>query len=355
MKMRDLVERYLEQRRPSMADQTWKNTKSELERLSASWDKTRKVPSSLTEDWMADFLRKFRQGGAGGRGVELKNSSYNKSLEHFKAFLEYGVRRAVFHPFVLDACVRMNKSEPREFLRLSAAQVVHMIETCEDPWERWVLAYASQTLGRDSELRNRQVKHLHLNRGTLDWYRKKTVDLDELPVTRQLAAEWQRWTYVYQDRCGSLQPHWPLVPQRQLGWLRGSMEVVRRPRDGAVMKVKKAERVWRYLPTGTPHELAGIVQKHASRVSGLPQEALRGQGVHILRRSMARALYERLRDEQHPEPLRVVQAALGHADSQTTRIYIGVRPDRQERNALLAGSDLLWVEQENVTEIRRAQ
>lgn len=108
-----------------------------------------------------------------------------------------------------------------------------------------------------------------------------------------------------------------------------------------------------YHPPATPKRgLAQVVQKHASRVSGLPQESLKGQGVHILRRSMARALYERLRAEGHPEPLRVVQALLGHADPATTRIYIGLRPDREERNELLAGSDLLWVETANVVPLR---
>lgn len=354
MKMADLVERYLEHRRPGLGEQTFKNYQSTLKRLADAWDKTRRVPQSMDEDWMGDFLAKFRRGEVGGSGREMRFSTYNKSVEQLKAFLEWGVRKGIIKPFVVDACVRMPKQEPREFLRLSAAEVVHMIETCDDPWERWVLAYASQTLGRDSELRNRQFKHLHVGRGTLDWYRKKTVDLDELPITRQLAAEWDRWVHVYQAKCGSIQPHWPLVPTRVLGWTRGGMATSRRY-DGSVKQIQKAERQWYYHPTKPPHELACIVKKHAARVSGLPVEELKGQGVHILRRSMARALYERLRDEGHPEPLRVVQAALGHADQQTTRIYIGVRPDRMERNALLMGSDLLWTETTNVVELREVR
>lgn len=336
-----LAERYLEQRRPGMAEQTWKNTKSELERFATAWDKTRRVPNGLSEDWMGDFLAKFRRGEVGGRGKILANSSYNKSLETFKAFLEWGVRRSAFTPFVLDAIRRMPKDEPKEFLRLSAAEVVHMIETCVDPWERWVLAYASQTLGRDSELRNRQVRHLHLDRGELDWYRRKTTDVDRLPVTQPLAQEWDRWVRVYQEKCGSIQKHWPLVPMRHHSYVKGSG-----------FPNVSGQREWLYFPTNPPHELAKIVQKHAARVSGETVEALKGQGVHILRRSMARALYERLRDERHPEPLRVVQAALGHSDGTTTRIYIGVRPDREERNQLLAGSDLLWSPQDNVVELK---
>jgi len=327
--MKDLANRYLEQRRPGMGKQTHKNVSSLLSRFAAEWDRTRRVPRGLSEDWVAEWLVRFRNGQAGGRGRPLENSTYNKAVEQLKAFFEWLVRRGDVVPHVLDALQRF-REEPKEYLQLSSAQVVHMIETCPDPWERWVLAFGSQTLGRDSELCNRKVKHLHLDQGALDWYRKKTVDIDRLPITQPLAEEWRRWAYVYQSRCGSLHPEYPLVPRRS-------------GHQGA----------WTWVPDRPPgHGLSQIVQKHAARVAGLPQESLKGQGVHIVRRSMARALYERLRAEEHAEPVRVVQALLGHADPKTTRQYIGLKPDREERNQLLVGSDLLWTERDNVVELR---
>lgn len=329
MKMKDHVNRYLELRRPGVSAGTHKDMTSALTRLADAWDKTRRVPNRIDEDWMVDFLIEFRNGGHGGLGRTLAASSYNKAIERYQGFFQWLLRRGGISPLVLDSLQRF-REEKAEYLQLSAAQVVHMIETCADPWERWVLAFGSQTLGRDSELRNRQVKHLHLDRGVLDWYRKKTIDLDKLPVTRQLAAEWQRWAYVYQSKCGSIQPDWPLIPRR---W------------------GNDINRTY-YADASPAHGLSQIVQKHASRVSGLTQESLKGQGVHILRRSMARALYERLRDEEHAEPLRVVQALLGHGDPKTTRIYIGLKPDREERNALLVGSDLLWTERDNIVQLR---
>lgn len=332
MKMRELVDRYLTHRMSGVGKQTHKNVESLLYRFADAWDKTRRVTTSCTEDWVADWLAQFRAGQAGGRGKPLAVSSYNKAVEQLDAFLQWGVRRGDITANTLDACIRLRDDKVREYLRLSAAEVVHMIETCEDPWERWVLALGSQTLGRDSELRNRKVMHLHLDKGVLDWYRKKTVDVDQLPITRQLAAEWERWAWTYQRRCGSIEKGWPLIPRRA---------------------TSPTATEWTYQPSAPPKQVSTIVQKHAARVAGLTQEDLKGQGVHILRRSMARALYEALVAMGHPEPLRVVQAALGHADGKTTRIYIGVKPDREERNALLLGSDLLWVaEQSNVTQLR---
>lgn len=332
MKMKDLVERYLKTRRDGMAESTYLNIKATLDRLADSWDATRRVPGSMDEEWLRDWLYEFRNGGVGGRGERLAAASFNKTLTRLRGFLHYLVVRRVCEPFILDACQKLSPDEPKEYLRMTAAQVVHMIESCDDPWERWVLVVASQTLGRDSELRNRKVRHLHLDRSELDWYRKKTVDSDSLFVTAQLAEEWRRWAMVYQEWCGSIQPDWPLIPRR--------------------VSTPLGRYRWSYQTDGPPSRLAQIVQKHASRVTGLPVTALKGQGVHITRRSMARALYDRLVAEEYPWPIKPVQTALGHADPQTTMLYIGVQPDREERNRLLVGSNLLWVEQDNVVQLR---
>ncbi len=334
MKMKALVERYLDRKLVGSSRKHYANVESDLFRLAAEWDKTRRVPGSLSEDWLCDWFADVRKGAAGGRGKPIAPSSYNKMVEHVKPFLEWLVRRDDVHPNVLDACVKLRDNNPREYLWLTVAQVTHMVETATDPWERWVLAYASQTLGRDTELRSRRIRHLRLDMGALDWDRLKKKDgherLDQVPVTQQLATEWERWTWAYQAKCGSLEKYWFLVPGRY------------RIYGGR----------WYYRPTSSPSELSDVVQKHAARVSGETVEALKGQGVHILRRSMARALYERLKAGNHPEPMRVVQSALGHDSPSTTRVYIGVKPDREERNALLAGSDLLWTETSNVTQLR---
>lgn len=335
MKMRDQVNRYLEYRRPALSPATYKDVESNLLRFATAWDSTRRVAGSINEDWMVDYLAEFRLGKH-GRGGMLAASTFNKAIERYNHFVHWLVRRGVADARVLDALQKAIDDAPKEHLQLPMAKVVHMIQSCEDPWERWVLALASQTLGRDSELRGRCVRHMHIDTMELEWYRlkaSKDKKMDRLPISNELASEWQRWTYHYQQACGSLEPNWPLVPRRT-------------GRPGR----------WGYEPDASPARgLAQIVQKHAARAAGLPQETLKGQGVHIMRRSMARALYERLVTVGHPEPLRVVRAQLGHADSKTTRIYIGLEPDREERNELLAGASLLWVAQDNVVQLRTAQ
>lgn len=332
MRMNELVERYLRGRKHEVSYGTYKNVESTISRFGKAWEKTRRSTSSLTEDWVSDWLHDISAGSANG-GRPISPEYYNKEVERLRHFLHYLVRRGACSPFVIDSCKLAPKSEPKQYLRMQVAQIVQMIETCPDPWERWVLALASQTLGRDSELRSRRVAHMRLDLGELDWFRKKTTDVDKLPITKQLREEWQRWAMHYQEKCGPLDRNrgWFLVPARRHSFGH-----------------------WSYKPDRSPYDLADIVKKHASRVSGIPLAELKGQGVHIVRRSMARALYDRLVELGTPEPtaLNRVQVMLGHSSPQTTMIYIGVQPDRLKRNELLSGSSLLWVEQDNVVQLK---
>jgi integrase len=91
-----------------------------------------------------------------------------------------------------------------------------------------------------------------------------------------------------------------------------------------------------------------------ARVLDVGEDTLVGQGVHLIRRSMARVFYEQLKAAGHGDPTRVVMAMLGHANARTTEIYLGIRQDREERNELLLASDLLWTEKDNnVVQLRK--
>lgn len=339
-KMRDHVERYLALRVDELKPMTYINDVSLLTRFATEWDRTRRVPTSIDEDWVREFLYNLRRGDAGGRGKPLAGSSYNAAMRRLKLFFGYLIKKEVASSDVLDA-LRLVATPRPEYLQLTLAQVVLMVESCEDPYERWILALASQTLGRDSELRSRRVEHFRLDTGLLAWHRQKTEATDklsggrdELQITFALANEWKRWALVYQDQCGNLQPEWPLIPRRR--W---------------VGEGTTGARV-RYNPTAPPKSLGRIIQRHAARAAGREQVALKGQASHIMRRSMARALYEQLKAAGHYDPAAPVQAMLGHSDRKTTMQYIGVRPDREERNALLAEGNLLWTPQDNVTQLK---
>lgn len=330
MKMAELVEKYLSLRVERQGGQTYMNTASLLRRFAREWDRTRKVPGSLDAEWVHEFLVDVRAGNAGGKGRPLQASSYNKAQQQLGRFLKYASTRQSVSPFVLDALGRL-PVDPKDYVRVPLATVWQAIETCEDPWERWVLALSSQTLGRVSELRSRNVRHIHLDTQVVDWYRPKTrtkpLARVELFLTEDLADEWRRWSVVYAEHCGNLQPEWPLIPYRNY------------IHDGS----------WLYKPQPiSTQTLSGVIQKNIARALGWDRVALKGQAGHIMRRSIARALYDRLVEQEVPNPIRKVMTALGHSQQSTTEQYIGIHADVLETNALLSGSNLLGVDRDNI-------
>jgi len=76
-----------------------------------------------------------------------------------------------------------------------------------------------------------------------------------------------------------------------------------------------------------------VVKRAMRRIGHEPH----GSGMHTLRRSGARALFDRLRHEGYDGALMRVSSMLGHADTKTTEIYLGLSIERQQRNELIAG------------------
>lgn len=327
--MADLEQQYFAFRRRHIEKRTLASERTSVGKLVRFWDATRRVPKSLDDNAMEDFLY-----GPDGLAERVPHPpSFNTQLAHLRKFVTWLIRRAGLSSTLLDV-MRPLPTAQREYLRISMVQMHNAIETCDDEWERWVLTLASQTLGRDSELRNVRLSDFNLTNHKLRWYRFKTKQFDELPITETLADGLRRWTLYLQDKLGRpAQPYWYAIPHRK-------------------MFFNGRTREWVYW---TDHQrvndLASVAQEHVARVAGLAVADLKGQGVHIVRRSMARALYEKLRVEGIPDPIRVVMAMLGHANQATTEKYIGLKADRERRNDLLAGSRLLSVETSNVVQL----
>ena len=61
------------------------------------------------------------------------------------------------------------------------------------------------------------------------------------------------------------------------------------------------------------------------------------EGIHAIRRSAARGLFEELVLLGYDGALRIVQAMLHHASSAMTELYLGLSVDRKKRDDLLKG------------------
>lgn len=331
--MHQQVDAYLTRRRPHIARSTYDDLRSTLGRFATWWDGTRKVPRSLREQDVEAYAWGRHKCVAGCRGRVHRGPGLrdtvgdlrlNQDLSQIHSFLMWGIRYSAFRPEVVEPLAPHRRVKPRRVRRrrLTADQLVELVEGCSDPWERIVVALAINTACRSGELNTLRVGDVDLETGEIEWDRHKTGDSsDYLPITADLEIELERWFKEYERACGPLRGDWYLIPHRHTGGNPGTMH---------------------YKPTRRLARGCWVtVKKHLVRVLGATPAELNGEGVHTVRRSMARCLYERLCDDAHPDPIAVVQALLGHAHRQMTERYIGVESGRRERDRVLRGRSML--------------
>jgi integrase len=247
---------------------------------------------------------------------------YLGALRAFGAYLRRGgIWPREFDPldgWAVKAATRVER------LWLTVPQMLEMRETEPCPRNRALFALGMYTLGRAGEIVTLTVGDLDLDRGMLVYYRHKTRQWDRLPVCEELAEEMSRWLAHYADVMGGLEPHWLLVPA-----------LAPLPMTGVT-----GDR--RLVPTGAPRRMK--TGARVSKPSSLATTALHrigfrepGNGMHVLRRSSARNLFEQLRDCGYDHALRRVGSMLGHRHTTMTEHYIGVDAERRARDEMLSG------------------
>lgn len=322
--MTELVVSYLDRRAGQVSPGTLGNQRHMLDRLARWWDQLRpkRVPKSMTRDDLDTYVWGRHTCGKGckpprfhdGAGLRFSMSegALNNQLGVIRSFLVWiNADREL-----IDVVSQPVKVRKKRKLRLTQSEIVDVIEGAPDPWTRVVCSLAVFTAGRSSELLSLTVGDVDLDAGVIEWERHKIGDdSDYLPITSDLANELERWLKVYEAAVGRLLSSYYLIPRRT--WHAGSYTYHPEHRRG--------------------DNLHKIVKPELARALSCPVSDLNGEGVHTLRRSMARALYERLRAEKHGDPVGVVQALLGHAQRGMTERYIGVESGRQERDNQLRG------------------
>lgn len=335
-----LLEDHLERREARVKGKTLENEASAC-RTFVRWCEDRRItPRALTVEHMDDFLH-----GKGGLTYWSTNSdkkvlktTYNKQLTRLTNFIKWLVmRKGLLRPEILG-CIEDAKhrgAKPRPMIRLSLAQITELVEGCEDPYEQFVLAAYAYTAGRESELLNRMMVHIGQDE-RIDWYRSKTEEADRIPILPELEESLRAWLTHYTTLVGELQGNWHLVPARA--------------------RVARGQR-WRYYPMRKPSTSAitGIVKKNLARVLKIddPEDALLGQGCHVLRRSAALAMYKALIAAGHMDAIRIVMSWLGHQKQETTEIYLGLESGRERRDeVLMSGKRWMTPDSGNVISLR---
>lgn len=253
----------------------------------------------------------------------------NLHLSNLRGFFTWA-RRNGYIPRDYDPTEgwRNVRAEKKEKTWLPIEQFNDLLGVCDNGRDRAIVAIGLYTFMRGSEVSTLRVRDIDFQRHTLNMYRHKTKQEDVLPVSTELKRELLMWLNEYELRVGRpLNPDWYLVPAQ------GPLPMTFCHTKRKLQPTGEPSQLRPDTPMGKPYE----VVKRAMKKLGLDPH---GSGLHTLRRSGSRSLFDRLRHEGYDGALMRVSSMLGHADTKTTEIYLGLSIERQQRNELIAGKPM---------------
>lgn len=202
-------------------------------------------------------------------------------------------------------------------------------ERCER--DRAGIAMLLYTLARDQEIANVQIRDVDLASGEIHMRIYKTGQEDLMPICEELDQELRQWLTYYTQQVGPLEPHYYLIPSRDTRGVRGEDGIYHSVTQVRLCPERKVSTLGRLASPAL--EKIGFPIRDAN---GRPM----GEGAHTIRRSGARALFDRLVLEGFDGALRIVQSMLHHASVTTTEQYLGLTADRYKRDTLIRGKRL---------------
>lgn len=251
-------------------------------------------------------------------------STRNERVGKLKAFFAW-CRNNRLMPRDHDPLYKWGRSPvpDAQHLRIPRSDWGRLLSACETPRERTVIATGLYLFLRASEQRMIQMKHVHLSKNEVDIYRVKGKKWDVMPIPLELQP-FIREQAEYLTLHFGTSPELFLIPA-------GTRPQERHSRNGRLMAGTGGINPER--PIGKPH---AVVQRVLARCGYATEK----EGEHTLRRSGARAYFDYLAADGYDGALRRVQSMLGHRNTETTEIYLGLDLDRVQRNQDLSGKPM---------------
>jgi integrase len=252
----------------------------------------------------------------------------NLYLWNLRSFVRY-LRRQNYIPKDADPTDgwKTRRTPQRSRTWLTLPELTEMFNAAWCPRDRALMVVGAYTFLRGSEIAALTIGDLDLEADELDVYRIKGRVADRLPICTELKNELAIWLAYYENECGPLQQTWLLIPARGPIPMRGVIGERRLEPTGEPAPLKPCS------PVTKPYS----VVRRAMKDVGFDHV---GDGCHVLRRSGARNLFERLRADGHDGALRRVSSMLGHSSTLITEHYLGVDAERRQRNTLLSGKEM---------------
>jgi integrase len=197
-----------------------------------------------------------------------------------------------------------------------------LLGACRTVRERSVIATGLFLFLRASEQKELRVKDVHLDRDEIDIFRVKTGKRDAMPIVSELRP-YLADQLEYTSSLFAISPEHYLIPA-------GTVPKKREPNGRLIAGSAHIDPT---NPIGHPHRVVQSVLKRCGYETA-------GEGEHTLRRSGARAYFDSLVDMGYDGALRRIQVMLGHKNSITTELYLGLDVERYARNRDLRGKPM---------------
>lgn len=257
-------------------------------------------------------------------------NTLNTDLVALRRLFDFAVARRYMGALDNPATHRRTlREQPKSRQLIPASKFGALLDACKHPRDRAFVALGLYLLLRASEIVELRIGDVDLDRGYVSARILKSAKADDMPISEELDAELRRWLTWYAQDAGPLDPTWRLVPAKESP----------APMPGTPV-------VAHLRPTKAIHRPAEIVQRALVGIGVDVREssgASKREGGHTLRRSSARAVFDRLVAEGYDGAGRVVQSLLHHSSFQTTEHYLGIELDRQKRDELLRGAPMFPV------------
>jgi integrase len=299
MKLSDARDRYLTYRQGNgIAEATVKNDRQAIRRLidSAGDIQIERLGPGHLDTLISSMLKE-------GYAVGTVNITQSSLSAWFRWCRGRGLMGLTQDPI---AGRRYVPAMPKDKLMIPLADFPRVLDSIQRPRDKALIAFGLFTMLRQSELVALRVRDLDWQAGKLSVRRFKTYSVDALPITPDGRVFFAEWITAYQEEVGAL------------------------PRDAYLIPAQESDKfqTFRLRPDRPISRTNDIVRRVLER-NGYWDERM---GVHILRRSAARAAFDEMCKEGYDGALRVVAAWLGHKSVRTTEMYLGLTEDRAQRD-----------------------
>lgn len=340
--IKDCASRYLRLREAEVSRDTFLNDRAQIMRFVRALGHLQ--VGSLTAAHLEDFLM-----GPDAPRWTMAPSSYNKLRSRLSGFLKFCQRNGWLSVDPM-AHLKARKVPARERFRLSPSELLALPDFADHPRDRALLILAMNTALRASEIRRIRLRDVDLSEGSLHVVITKSALEDSMPITTELDEALRPWLRWYAQHAGALRPDAYLFPAKAPGCWRHDPDLIR---PGAVWTMG-AGRVYEHGPLKPQVALSkpAVIVQRALRAAG--HEISAGEGLHTIRRSLARAYFERESANGNDVALRATAALLHHKSTVMTEHYLGLDFEKVRRDRSLRGQPFLsaMVTNDNVIALR---